>query len=88
MIDAIDRDPVFSATRRQQELGTRYRKTIVLGNESNLIGRDTSSNLRLQPWISTQELKKPYKLHTRIFSHNNESKARRNGRNRRNPKQS
>ena len=49
MIDAIDRDPVFSATRRQQELSTRYRKTIVLGNESNLIGRDTSSHLRLQP---------------------------------------
>ena len=48
MNDAIDRDPVFSATRRQQELSTRYRKTIALGNEGDLIGRDTGSHLRLE----------------------------------------
>jgi hypothetical protein len=49
MINASNRHPVFSAARRQQELGTRYRKTIVLGDEGDLIGRDTGSHLRLEP---------------------------------------
>ena len=49
MINASNRHTVFSAARRQQELGTRYRKTMVLGNEGNLIGRDTGSHLRLEP---------------------------------------
>ena len=88
MINASDRHAVFSAARRQQELGTRYRKTIVLGNEGDLIGRDAGSHLRLEPWISTQELKKPRKLLNRIIGHNNESKARTNGLDRKNPKQS
>ena len=88
MINASDRHPVFSAARRQQELGTRYRKTMVLGNEGNLIGRDTGSHLRLEPWISAQELKKPCKLLTKIIGHNNESKARTNGLDRKDPKQS
>ena len=87
MINASDRHTVFSAARRQQELGTRYRKTMVLGNEGNLIGRDTGSHLRLEPWISSHELEKPCKL-TRIIGHNNESKARTNGLDRKNPKQS
>ena len=49
MINASDRYPVFSAARRHQELDTRYRKTMVLGNESDLIGRDAGSHLRLEP---------------------------------------